>query len=405
LDFTSSTSWTPEKLNDSNLVLELYYYYSPWFPPGPCYPGNTYVTYWNGSLVRVTEVKPGDIILGASLEGELTPLRVEDLQIHPGEWDIYKIYVIDPDSQESHYISLTGNHQVYVEEGGELIPREAKDVKVGNLIPVLKGRNVTFLPVVKVERLKYKGKVFNVVPNDTTKVIFIRTLENESRKLVDDPFLTIDPIIPKPLTAYVDWLAVSVTYKLKVSESASQNYTNFSNVYLVDDGSLRKIVGMTAGTIKYSAEFYAWNPMIKIKVFSSLERSAIESTWNLRTDGTDDVLLYLKDELRSIPLNLSFKDVEFKGNLLVLGKGDYNSILGVLVGVDSIVPSSDFLRVNGSSISIKLRNDGEFYFIVLNGEEQELQKFVNSLNKMRYTISNYKVFLKFVKKGQILVVS
>ena len=403
LDFTSSTSWTPEKLNDSNLVLELYYHYSPWLPP--CYPGNTYVTYWNGSLIRVTEVKPGDIILGASLEGELTPLRVEDLQIHSGEWDIYKIYVIDPDSQESHYISLTGNHQVYVEEEGELIPREAKDVKVGNLIPVLKGRNVTSLPVVKVERLKYKGKVFNVVPNDTTKVIFIRTLENESRKLVDDPFLTIDPIIPKPLTAYVDWLAVSVTYKLKVSESPSQNYTNFSNVYLVDDGSLRKIVGMSAGTIKYSAEFYAWNPMIKIKVFSSLERSAIESTWNLRTDGTDDVLLYLKDELRSIPLNLSFKDVEFKDNLLVLGKGDYNSILGVLVGVDSMVPSNDFLKVNGSSISIKLRNDGEFYFIVLDGEEQELQKFVNSLNKMRYTISNYKVFLKFVKKGQILIVS
>ncbi|MCW1300872.1 MAG: hypothetical protein QXX71_00100 [Candidatus Nanoarchaeia archaeon] len=184
-----------------------------------------------------------------------------------------------------------------------------------------------------------------------------------------------------------------------------QQFINFSNMGLLYDGSLRKILNLSAGNVTYLLQVYRNSPAIRIKIlfpYNLTKFPYVSTLWQLATDGTPDIFVFLR-KMEDIPKNLSFLELAFERDRIFAGKGDYRSLIGIITDIFSIVSSGESIMFGESFIQLKIREGGEFIFIILQNRDQ-LSQIAREIGKVKYSQMLPKLSIKFVKRGQILII-
>jgi len=246
IDFTSSTSWTPEKVNSIKTKINYDYTGSS----SGCYSNQTYFVVVNSTdgtfenttwkILPVSQINVGTTILAWNKTSwSLQFSTVTDVDVHEGNWTLYDIwsgelnFTIKSSNKtlnwKSH-VELTGNHPLLVyrnsTENWERLNasrvydlwRQGEHLYLSHL-----WWNYTLRPfeITNVTVRQFCGTVYNLRTTSPEIMFFGKTLTSKERETLEflkemglpigkfPPFLTIS----SKLTYYVDWLPVKIVYR------------------------------------------------------------------------------------------------------------------------------------------------------------------------------------------------
>ena len=227
MDFTDSTNWTPEKVNQIKTRI-LYDYVGG--SGEVCYPDNTFIlcilNETHFILKRPSEIQAGvDYVLTYDPVFGFNKSRVFEVEVHNGTFPMRKI-TIDKQAELlnwkysfNEFIYLTSNHPIYSPKYGMRVP--ASNLTIGDpLSDLYKGefKNVT---IIDIEDFNYTGSVYNVRVSESAYYFSI-CFEEFQVELFEAQFGENWRILKHPegltlaikLTYYVDWLPVKIVYTL-----------------------------------------------------------------------------------------------------------------------------------------------------------------------------------------------
>ncbi|MCD6240130.1 hypothetical protein J7K27_01210 [Candidatus Bathyarchaeota archaeon] len=235
LDFTSSTSWTPQKVNSIKTRIKYDYTGSG----GGCYPNNTLIlTYLNEThliLKSPSQITRKDLILTYNYTQGFAYTPVETVEIHNGTWEMLKItlettFKLKGKIFEWHdFIYLTTNHPIFSPKLKQRIP--AQNLKVGDQLLGLELGEFINVTITKIEQFTFNGTVYNIRFSSEYKnyYYFAISLEQWQISLLEAIFGKNWNILKKSdiftlgaigkLTYYVDWLPVKIVYTLPEAKS------------------------------------------------------------------------------------------------------------------------------------------------------------------------------------------
>ncbi len=235
LDFTANTQWTPGKVN---AVKTRIVFRGVGGGGDTCYPKETFLLCVdvdrNYLLKRCSEIQLGDMVLGYKKGQGYHCCHVVNVEKHEGEFKLLKITVdkspivkgVDIEKRKDfkpwkEYIYVTPNHEVCspIHDGRT----KCGELKEGDLLTDLHLGQMINVPIIKIEKTKYKGTIYNVKlePHYEDFFYFIISLEDEHAKVLEKllgknwnffknvEFALLGLAIK---TWYVDWLPVRVTY-------------------------------------------------------------------------------------------------------------------------------------------------------------------------------------------------
>jgi hypothetical protein len=247
-DFTSATAWTPDKLNNTNLRVQMKGFDKH---EGGCYPNRTYFISYNETsdlwfLKNVEKGKPKDNVLVYDPESEEIKLsRIIDVYAHEGLWTILDIYsgelTVAVSVAESWtwiaHNKFTECHPVgyYLKEkGGKEIYGQMRDLKVGYYLshlwhnpPYFRNESIALtehfikrFPITRIDSETVNCTVYNIRTEDAGCRVFLKYLSDEEMKELIEigeklgiglEYMFDPPPISKE-SIYVDWLPVRITY-------------------------------------------------------------------------------------------------------------------------------------------------------------------------------------------------
>lgn len=240
LDFTAYTQWIPEKVN---AVKTRIVFRGTSGGGDTCYPKETFLLCVdvdrNYLLKQCNEIRPGDMVLGYRKDQGYHCCRVVNAEKHEGEFELLKITVdkspivkgadvskLKDFKPWKEYIYVTPNHEVC--SPTHYGRTKCGELREGDLLVDLHLGRMINVPIIKIEKSKYKGTVYNVKlePHYEDFFYFIISLENEHIKVLEKllgkkwnffknvEFALLGLAIK---TWYVDWLPVRVTYTEAIS--------------------------------------------------------------------------------------------------------------------------------------------------------------------------------------------
>ena len=249
-DVTSDTTWTRDKLSDTNFRVQLYYQTAG---GEGCFPKRMYFAVWEKNtygLKRVDKLRQGDLVLCACREQGLHFEPVLELKAHYGKWRLLDIWSGQLDVPYGdkvfrwrHHGQVTDTHPVLVQRKGVWRPLPAMELRVGDLMrhidhkqikgtaPIpLEDHFLTSVPIDRIDERFLTGVVYDVVVPAPCRNFFIATyMTDEERQkimsLVDAGFLDLDAFVDPPpemgkWTGYVDHLPVLVDYTEALAKTA-----------------------------------------------------------------------------------------------------------------------------------------------------------------------------------------
>jgi hypothetical protein len=224
---------------------------------------------------------------------------------------------------------------------------------------------------------------FNVLTQDyalAAQNYSSQLLWDEAEKKLNNGFLFVDyDNLSFKTVDSVNWLDSWITNKSVV-------YVNFSNVFALENGSLRKVVSADSGDFRYYFITYEGKDFFKVLLTDySFDNSLITITLDGMINGTDDYWYKFRGHSEGLITGshaLSFKDVKCDGGYTYFGKKDSYSMLAVVLPCDSLGVSDEVMRVSGNSVSFKISSlkDNFFYVMMHRGYKwDDVEEFMQSL--------------------------
>ena len=250
LNFTSVTSWTPEKVNSIKTKIE----YNIITQGGGCYSNRTFFvvvdetdgtfenTSWN--ILPVSELKVGMTLLVWDDERKtLTFDNVSAIDVHEGTWQLYDIYSGELDlpitivyknktiTEWKSHVELTGNHPLLVYRNAT----QSWEIMNASTVYELWSNGETLcishlwynyslklFPIWNITVRTFNGKVYNLHGSKPSIYFFGKTYNPDEEILVEVIKAMIEEygkqppwmIIAGKQTYYVDWLPVKIVYTL-----------------------------------------------------------------------------------------------------------------------------------------------------------------------------------------------
>ena len=249
IDFTSFTSWTPEKVN--SIKTRIKYDYTGYTG---CYSNQTYFVVANStdgsfenttwSILPVSQLEVGMTLLAWDDENKvLTFDNISAIDVHEGTWQLYDIYSGELDlpitivyknkviTEWKSHIELTGNHPLLVYRNAT----ESWEIMNASTVYELWSNGETLcishlwynyslklFPIWNITVRTFNGKVYNLHGSKPGIYFFGKTYGPDEEILVEVIKAMIEEygkqppwmIIAGKQTYYVDWLPVKIVYTL-----------------------------------------------------------------------------------------------------------------------------------------------------------------------------------------------
>jgi len=233
IDFTTSTTWTPAKVN--SIKTRIYYYYSG--GGGGCFPDNTLILVVLNSthfgLKFPYEIRPGKdyAVIFHPKYGFLHAL-IEEVIEHTGTWELVKI-TVNKNVQILNYtlswkdtLILTSNHLIFSPSYNTKIP--AGELKIGDKLIDYSLGMLKEVEIVDIEKYDFEGKVYDIKLEEEYQLpdsgLIAISFSKEQIELLNNFFgyswrifrylNGIGYAIVK-VTYYVDWLPVRINYTIQ----------------------------------------------------------------------------------------------------------------------------------------------------------------------------------------------
>ena len=231
LDFTSSTTWTPSKVNA--IKTKLLYVYTG---GGGCYPNYTEILAYKDDhyiFMPPSKMQVGDKVVCWNEAEGIHLCRVTKIERHLGNFKILSFSVGD------HRLDVTPNHPIWSPELERVL--RAEEFVEGMTLLCLDHGEVKKEEITQIKDGSYNGYVYNIKTNESLSPFF--SLSNVGRRVYDNisEVFGID-LIPKSRTYKVNWLPVRVTYQqqtMKEIKVIIEEPANFS-IYATNYSDARK---------------------------------------------------------------------------------------------------------------------------------------------------------------------
>ncbi|MCW1308141.1 MAG: hypothetical protein OH337_02950 [Candidatus Parvarchaeota archaeon] len=199
IDFTTSTTWTPEKVN--SIKTRIYYYYTG--GGGGCYPNFTKAIVYSDhhySFKAPNEIQIGEDILCWNERDGVHLCRVTGIDKHSGEWKLLNFSIANLS------LVVTDNHPIPSPELNKTM--EAKEFKPGMKLRVLLNGSISLAEISSIEELNFIGEVYDIKINESSILLLLSNPPSNKFSSLD----SLSAIDAEIKTYYVDWLPVRINY-------------------------------------------------------------------------------------------------------------------------------------------------------------------------------------------------
>ncbi|MCW1308799.1 MAG: hypothetical protein QW507_02220, partial [Candidatus Nanoarchaeia archaeon] len=222
-DFTTSTTWTPEKVN--SIKTRILYYYTG--GGGGCYPNFTKAIVYSDhhySFKAPNEIQIGEDILCWNERDGVHLCRVTGIDKHSGEWKLLNFSIANLS------LVVTDNHPIPSPELNKTM--EAKEFKPGMKLRVLLNGSISLAEISSIEELNFIGEVYDIKINESSILLLLSNPPSNKFSSLD----SLSAIDAEIKTYYVDWLPVRINYSVGQTNKIIveiKEPSNFS-IYVVD---------------------------------------------------------------------------------------------------------------------------------------------------------------------------